>query len=180
MLRKFRDDDKLRWCRRKNSYFPLTFLDCHLICHSMRTISEHVSSRIRQVGKRFKRFARAAMGRVRKVLKRVRGGVRHRHMEEASICAPAITACCHTRKAEFKRGLPGGRPVKVLSSPVARGNSAQGRGVLSFQTQINHPCAIDARHAENRSDQMHLPPVKSERHGATLNTFRKLQARHPS
>ena len=45
-------------------------------------------------------------GRVRSVLKRVRGGVMTRHMEEVSICAPAITARCHTGEAAC--GLLGG------------------------------------------------------------------------
>ena len=134
----------------------------------MRTLSEQISSPIRRFAKRIKRFARVAVGRVRKVLKRVQGGVRHRHVEAVRICAPAITARCHSREAEMKRGLPGGKPVKLLASPVARDISAQGRGMLSFQTQITHPRAIDNRHAENRSDQMHLPPVKTKRHGARL------------
>ena len=91
------------------------------------------------------------MRHVRKVLKRVQGGVRHRHMEEASICAPAITASCHTEKAEIKRGLPGGKPVNICNVPVARDVSAL-RHMLSFQTEIIPPRAIDARHVESGFD----------------------------
>ena len=134
----------------------------------MRTIREHTSGPMRRVGKRFKRFARAALGRVRTVLKRVRGDVRHRHMEEACICAPAITACCHPRKAEIKRGLLGGKPVNVLSSPNARDVSARRRGALSFHPQITQPRAIDTRQVGNGFDLLYLPLVKSKRYGARL------------
>ena len=65
----------------------------------MRTISEQISAQIQRVCKRLKRYVRAVMGRVRTVLKRVRGGVRHRHMEEVSDCAPAITERCHLEQA---------------------------------------------------------------------------------
>ena len=93
---------------RNNSYTLLTFLPRYIISHHMRTLSEHISTPIRRLAKRFKRFARAVVARVRQVLKRVRGGVGiPRHVEEASICAPAITACCKTEEAETYRGLPG-------------------------------------------------------------------------
>ena len=99
------------------------------------------------MGQRLRHLARAAMRHVRKVLKRGQGGVRHRHVDEASDCAPAITAFCHTEKAAIKRGLPGGKPVSYSNSPFARDVSAL-RHKLSFQSEITSPRAIDARHTE--------------------------------
>ena len=148
----------------------MTFSPRYIISHDMRTISEHISGQIRRVGKRFKRFARAAIGRVRTVLKRVRGGVRHRHMEEASICAPAIAERCHTEKAEVKRGLPSGKPVKFVTAPFARDVSARWPFALSFQTQINSLRASDKREAGNESDITPLPPEKSVWQGAPFLT----------
>ena len=118
-------------------------------------MGEHISSRIRRAVKRFKRFARPAMGRVRAVLKRVRGGVRHRHMEEASICAPVITARCHSREAEIKRGLPSGKLAHILSSSVARDVSARGCA-LSFQSQIYLLSAAYKRRRDNGFDLLRL------------------------
>ena len=106
------------------------------------------------------------MGRIRQVLKRVRGGVRHRHVEEASICAPATLARCHTRKAAIKRGLPGRKPDMFRQSLTARDRSVQGACALSFQSQIRPPRAIDTRHAEYGPDLTHLPPVKAGTVGA--------------
>ena len=115
------------------------------------------------MAKRFKRFARAAMGPVRNVLKRVRGGLSHRHMEEVSDCAPAITARCHAEKADDFRGRPNGKPVNFLSSPIARDISARRRGALSFQTQIHPSRAIDNRHAGHGFDLMRQLPLKTAR-----------------
>ncbi len=99
---------------RNNSYAILTFSCRFISSQGMRTNSEQMSEKIRRVGLRFRRLARRAVQCVRNVLKRVQGGVGiPRHMEEASICPPAITARCHTEKAEIKRGLPGGKQKRV-------------------------------------------------------------------
>ena len=136
----------------------------------MRTISEHISGVIRRVGKRFKRFSRVAVGRVRTVLKRVRGGVRHRHMEAVRFCAAAITERCHSREAEMKRGLPGGKPVSVCKAPNARDVSVQRPFALPFQPKITGLSRLLRRAAAAFSDH---PAVlaKCHMHGLRAAPF---------
>ena len=90
------------------------------------------------------------------------------HMEEASVCAPAITARCTPEKAETLRGLPSGKPATFLNAPRARELSAPGRGALSFRLQIIHTRAADTRNADGGSDLLRLPLAHSEPYGASL------------
>ena len=126
----------------------------------MRTKGEHIFRRIRRLRQRFTRLARrVAAWCVRRVLTRVQGGVMTRHMEEASVCAPAMTACCTPEKAETLRGLPSGKPVNIYQTPVARDVSARRPFALSVPFEIIHPRAIDARRWETGSDLLRPPPV---------------------
>ena len=86
----------------------------------MRTKSEYISDHIRRVAKRFKRVARAAMGRVRRVLKRVRGGVGiPRQPAEVRLCASVALARCTS--GEAARGLPGGKRLTSMRLRARRG-----------------------------------------------------------
>lgn len=86
----------------------------------MRTNSEHVSGYIRRAAKRLKRAARAAMGRVRRVLKRVRGGVGiPRQPAEVRLCASVALARCTS--GEAARGLPGGKRLTSMRLRARRG-----------------------------------------------------------
>ena len=102
----------------------------------MRTIGEHISGIAKCVSQQFRRLARAAMACVRTVLKRVQGGVRHRHVEEASDCAPAITACCHTGEAVNLIGLPEERPAITVCAVTHTAPSAGGQRVLFLQNEV--------------------------------------------
>ena len=92
----------------------------------------------------------------------------NRHMEEASVCAPAITARCTPEKAETLRGLPSGKPAAYSYSLRARDLSAPRRGAQSFRPQIPHVQVADTRYAVGGSDLLRLPLAISERYGAHL------------
>ena len=58
------------------------------------------------MGRRISRAIRAGIARVCKVLKRVRGGLSHRHLAEVSICASAAPRRVCPEKAAHQLSLP--------------------------------------------------------------------------
>ena len=96
------------------------------------------------------------MARVRSVLKRVQGGVRHRYVEEASDCAPAITACCHTGEAVNTIGLPEEGPAITVWAVTHAAPSAGGQLCWFIQNEV---CAFAGPFAKRFDEAPSRQPI---------------------
>ena len=139
------------------SYARLIYIPTHPISHHMRTIQGHISSITRRAGQRLKRLARQAMRAARIVLKRMQGGVRHRHVEEVRDCASAMTARCHASTATHRRGLPGGKTLSLSAEATDPVSRASVWAKPSFRHQACSPRACFGRAGAIGHDDLQAP-----------------------